>query len=124
MEEAHTMILLLHWLLNAIALLIVAHFVPGFEMKNLLYALLAVVVIGLLNATIGLFLKIITFPLSILTLGVFLLVINAIILLFASKILPGFEIHGFIPAFVGALALALISMFFHFIGRKMRTRSS
>ncbi len=117
------MMLLLHWFLNAVALVVVAHFVPGFEIKSLWYALLAVLVIGLLNATIGLLLKIITFPLSILTLGLFLLVINAIILLFASKILPGFEIHGFIPAFLGALALAVISMLFHLIGTKMRSHS-
>ncbi len=116
------MILLLHWLLNAVALLIVGRYIPGFEVQSLGYALLAVLVIGLLNATIGLFLKIITFPLSILTLGLFLLVINAIILLFASKIMPGFEIHGFMPALIGAIALALISMLFHFIGRRLKTQ--
>jgi putative membrane protein len=118
------MMLLLQWLLNALALLLVAHYVPGFEVKSLWYALLAVVVIALLNATIGLLLKIITFPLSILTLGLFLLVVNAIILLFASKILPGFEIHGFWPALVGAVALALISMVFHAIGRNFQGRAT
>ena len=68
--------LLLNWLLSALALLIVSHFVPGFHVSGLLPALIAAVVIGLLNATVGLFLKIITIPFSILTLGIFLLVIN------------------------------------------------
>jgi putative membrane protein len=70
----------LHWILSAIALLIVSHFVPGFIVRGLIPALIAAVVIGLLNATVGLLLKIITFPLSILTLGIFLLVINGLIL--------------------------------------------
>ena len=63
--------LLLHWILNALALLIVSHFVQGFEVSNLVSAFIAVVVIGLLNATLGLFLKIITLPLGILTFGLF-----------------------------------------------------
>ena len=58
--------LLLNWLLSALALLIVSHFVPGFHVNGLLPALIAAVVIGLLNATVGLLLKIVTFPLSIL----------------------------------------------------------
>jgi hypothetical protein len=68
--------LLLNWLLSALALLLVSRFVPGFHVNGLLPALIAAVVIGLLNATLGLFLKIITIPFSILTLGIFLLVIN------------------------------------------------
>ena len=62
--------LLLHWILNAVALLVVAHFVAGFEVKNFVSALIAVVVIGLFNATLGLFLKIITLPLGILSFGI------------------------------------------------------
>src|SRR6266403_2067068 len=60
--------LLLHWILNALALLVVSHFLQGFEVSNVVSAFIAVVVIGLLNATVGLFLKIITLPLGILTL--------------------------------------------------------
>ena len=63
--------LLLHWIMSAIALLIVSRLVPGFDVRGLGPALVAAVVIGLLNATVGLLLKIITFPLSILTLGLF-----------------------------------------------------
>ena len=68
--------LLVSWLLSAISLLIVAHFVPGFMVEGFVAALIAAIVIGLINATIGLFLKIVTIPLSIVTFGIFLLVIN------------------------------------------------
>jgi putative membrane protein len=102
--------LLLQWLLSAIALLIVSHLVPGFHVNGLLPALIAAVVIGLLNATVGLFLKIITIPLSILTLGIFLLVINGVMILLASAVVPGFHVSGFGPAFWGALVLALLGM--------------
>lgn len=102
--------LLLHWLLSALALLVVSHLVPGFHVNGLLPALIAAVVIGLLNATLGLFLKIITIPFSILTLGIFLLVINGAMILLASAVVPGFHVYGFGPAFWGALVLALLGM--------------
>jgi putative membrane protein len=108
--------LLLHWILNAVALLIVAHFVQGFDVSNVISALIAVVVIGLFNATLGLFLKIITLPLGILTFGIFFLVINAVILWFSSKFVPGFAVTTFKAAFLGALALAVLHLLFGFFG--------
>ena len=103
-------LLLFQWLLYAIALMIVSRIVPGFFVQGLWPALIASLVIGLLNATIGFFLKIVTFPLSILTLGVFLLVINALMILLASSIVRGFHVRGFVPAFWGAVVLALLGM--------------
>ena len=76
--------MLLHWVLNAVALLVVSHIVHGFVVSGLASAMIAVVVIGLLNATIGLLLKILTLPLAILTFGIFFLIVNAFILRFAS----------------------------------------
>jgi len=102
--------LLLHWILCAIALLIVSRIVPGFHVQGLGPAMIASLVIGLLNATVGFVLKIITLPLSILTLGVFLLVINAVMILLASSVVRGFYVRGFIPAFIGAIVLALLGM--------------
>jgi putative membrane protein len=102
--------LLLHWILSAIALILVSHLVPGFHVAGLVPALIAALVIGLLNATVGLFLKIITFPLSILTLGIFLLVINGVMILVASSVVPGFHVYGLGPAFWGAVVLALLGM--------------
>ena len=104
------MILLVQWFLYALALLIVSKIVPGFYVAGLWPALIAALVIGLLNATIGLFLKIITFPLSIFTLGIFLLVINGLMILLASSIVRGFNVRGFFPAFWGAVVLALLGM--------------
>ncbi len=102
--------LLIHWVLSAIALLIVSRLVPGFIVTGIVPALIAAVVIGLLNATFGLFLKIVTFPLSILTLGLFLLVINGLMILVASALVPGFRVYGLVPAFWGAVVLAILSM--------------
>lgn len=104
------MALLLHWLLSALALLLVSRIVPGFEVRGFGPALIASLVIGLLNATFGLILKILTFPISILTLGIFLLVINGLMILLASGIVPGFHVSGFAPAFWGAIVLALLGM--------------
>jgi putative membrane protein len=104
------MALLLQWLLYAIALMVVSRIVPGFHVAGLAPALIASLVIGLLNATLGLVLKIITFPISILTLGLFLLVINGLMILLASHIVPGFQVRGFGPAFWGAVVLALLGM--------------
>jgi putative membrane protein len=107
--------LLLHWVLSAIALLIVSRLVPGFVVRGIGPALIAAVVIGLLNATFGLLLKIITFPLTILTLGLFLLVINGLMIMVASAIVPGFKVYGMVPAFWGAVVLAILGMLFRYI---------
>lgn len=102
--------LLLQWILYAIALMIVSRIVPGFHVDGLWPALIASLVIGLLNATVGLVLKVLTFPISILTLGIFLLVINGLMILLASSIVRGFRVNGFVPAFLGAIVLAVLGM--------------
>ena len=102
--------LLLHWLLSALALLAVSNLVPGFHVRGLVPALVASLVIGFLNATLGLFLKIVTFPLTILTLGLFLLVVNGIMILLASSLVRGFHVDGMVPAFWGAVVLALLGV--------------
>jgi putative membrane protein len=102
--------LLVQWLLYAIALMVVSRLVSGFDVAGLWPAMVAALVIGLLNATLGFFLKIVTFPLSIITLGLFLLVINGLMILLASSIVRGFRVNGFVPAFWGAVVLALLGM--------------
>jgi len=102
--------LLFQWLLYAIALLLVSKIVPGFHVNGLGPALIASLIIGLLNATVGLVLKIITFPLSIITFGLFLLVINGLMILLASSVVRGFTVRGFLPAFGGAVVMALLGM--------------
>jgi putative membrane protein len=113
--------MLLQWILNAAALWIVSRYVSGFQIDDAKSALIAVVVIGLLNATFGLLLKIITLPLGILSFGIFFLVINALMLKFASNFVPGFHVLTFGAAFLGALALAILHMLFGFLTPKKRT---
>src|ERR1700683_5474439 len=102
--------MLLHWVVTALAVWITSRVVPGFYVNGASAALIAAVVIGLVNATIGLFLKIITFPLTILTLGLFWFVINAIMLELASAFVPGFHIRTVGDAFVGGIVLTLVNM--------------
>jgi putative membrane protein len=102
--------LIIHWALSALAIWIVSRIVPGFSVSGPMAALIAAVVIGFVNATLGLLLKIITFPLTIVTLGLFWLVINAIMIELASAIVPGFHVSSFGAAFWGAIVLALVNM--------------
>ena len=102
--------LFLKWILSALALLVVTYVVPGFRVVNLPSALVAVLVIGFLNMTLGLLLKAITLPFAILTFGLFFLVVNAIMLIIASKITPGLQIASFGAAFIGAVVLAVVHM--------------
>ncbi len=102
--------LLLKWLLGALALLAVTYIVPGFRVVSLPSALVAVLVIGFLNMTLGMILKVLTFPLAILTLGLVFLVINALMLMLASKIAPGLQIASFGAALIGAVVLAVVHM--------------
>lgn len=102
--------LVLHWVLSAIALIVASHLVPGFRVNGFAPALFAAVVIGLLNATLGFVLKIITFPITVVTLGLFLLVVNAFMIRLASAVVPGFRVYGWPPALWGAVVLALTGM--------------
>jgi putative membrane protein len=104
------MMLIIHWLLSALSLLLVAHLVPGFQVRGFGTALIAAVVIGLVNATLGFVLKILTLPLTIVTFGLFLLVINAVMLKLAAVLVPGFEVYGFLPALLGAIILSVTSL--------------
>ena len=102
--------LLINWFLSALSIVIVAHLIPGFHVRGFGTALIAAVVIGLVNATIGILVKLLTLPLTIVTFGLFLFVVNALMLLFASALVPGFVVAGFLPAFFGAVVLSIINM--------------
>jgi putative membrane protein len=112
--------LLIHWLLSAVCLLLVARLVPGIFISGLGTALIAALIIGLVNGTLGFLLKVITFPLTIVTFGIFWFVINALMLEFASVFVPGFVVRGFFPAFVGALILSLLNMIVRHLLRRER----
>jgi len=114
--------LLAHWFISAICLLVVARLVHGFYVRDLTSALIAALVIGLVNATLGMVLKVLTFPVTILTFGIFLLVINALMLRVAADFVPGFRVAGFWPALWGALALALLNMVVRWLSPKKSER--
>jgi putative membrane protein len=97
------------WALTAIAFMITAYVVPGFQVSGFLSALTAAAVFGLINALVRPLLVFLTFPITVVTLGAFLLVVNAICLLIASAMTPGFEIRGFWAAVLGWLVLSLVS---------------
>lgn len=111
MRTVDMMNVLINWVLSAVSLMIVAHVIRGFEVTGFVTALIAAIVIGLVNATVGLFLKIVTFPLTLVSLGVFWFIINALMLKLAAAFVPGFTIQGFVPAFFGAIVLSLVNLF-------------
>ena len=102
--------MLLNWVLSALAVWIVSRVVPGIYVSGPVAALIAALAIVFINATIGVVLKILTFPLTLVTLGLFWWVINALMLKFASALVPGFQVRGFFAAFVGAIVLSLVNM--------------
>jgi putative membrane protein len=106
--------LLINWVLNAIAFLItqriIDHFLPGqFRIRDFVTALIAALLLGLINSTVRPVLKILTFPLTILTLGLSSLAINVLCLMFVSWYVPGFQIGGIIPAIAGSIVLSIVS---------------
>jgi putative membrane protein len=99
---------LIYWLLSALALWLVAQIVPGIKLRGYGTALLATIVIAIVNVVVGWPLKFLTIPLTIITLGLFLLILNAFLLKLASIFVPGFTIQGFLPAFFGSIVLTIL----------------
>jgi len=101
--------LLLVWILNAVALLIVAYVLPGVTVSSFGSALIAALVLGLLNTLVKPLLVLLTLPVTIVTLGLFLLVLNALVFWFAGSILKGFQVSGFWWAMLGAIVYSVVS---------------
>ncbi|CAM5785685.1 phage holin family protein [Castellaniella caeni] len=101
--------LLLVWILNAVALLVVAYLLPGITVASFGSALIAALVLGLLNAIVKPLLVLLTLPLTVVTLGLFLLVLNALVFWFAGSILKGFQVDGFWWAVIGAIVYSIVS---------------
>ena len=114
--------MLLHWVLSALAIWIVSRLVPGFIVSGAASALIAALVIGLVNATVGIFVKLITFPLTVLTLGLFWFVINAAMIELASAFVPGFRIQSFASAFWGGIVLSIVNMLLKWLVMPSRER--
>ncbi len=95
--------------LNGLALLLVANFIPGITVVSFPIAILAAVVIAIVNAFVRPLLEILSLPITILTLGLFSLVINALMFGLAAWLTPGFNVAGFGPAFWGGLVFAVLA---------------
>lgn len=100
---------LLTWILTAVALILTAYIVPGISIASFKVAIVAAVVLGLVNAIVKPILFFFTLPLTILTLGLFIFVLNAIAFSLVAYFTPGFYINGFFPALFGSILLSIIS---------------
>lgn len=102
--------LLLRWLLLAAALLLVAHLYTGVQVASFGAAMIAALVLGLLNTLVRPLLVLLTLPVTLLTLGLFLFVINALMFWAAASVLDGFNVTGFGAALIGSLIYSLAGM--------------
>ena len=102
--------IVIRWLLLAAALLLVAHLYPGVQVANFTAAMIAALVLGLLNALLRPILVLLTLPVTVLTLGLFLFVINALMFYFAASLLDGFHVTGFVAALIGSLLYSLCGL--------------
>ena len=95
--------------LSALAIVVIALYLPGFAVNSLLTALIVAFALGVVNAVLKPILVLLTLPITIITLGLFTFVINAILILGVAYIVPGFSIEGFIPALLAVVARWLIN---------------
>ena len=101
---------LIRWLLLAAALLLVAHLYPGVVVKSFSSALIAALVLGLLNTLLRPILVLLTLPVTVISLGLFLFVINALMFWSAAHLLEGLAVESFFAALVGSLIYSLCGM--------------
>ncbi|MDW7675382.1 MAG: phage holin family protein [Bacillota bacterium] len=101
--------LLLRWGLNAISLLVIAHIIEGVTVEGFGSALVAVLVLGIVNALIRPIILLLTLPINIMTIGLFTFIINGLMLYMVASVVVGFSIDGFIPALIGTIILSVFS---------------
>jgi putative membrane protein len=104
--------IILDILLMGIIMLIAAYLVPGVQVDGFGTAIIAAILIALTNATIGFFLRVLTFPITILTLGLFSFVISVLMILLVDSIMDGFHTAGFWSAALLAIVLAIMKAIF------------
>lgn len=101
--------LILVWLLNALALFLVTYLVPGVHLADFSSALVAVLILGLVNTILRPLFILLTLPVTLLTLGLFIFVINAGLFMFVGDVLRGFQVDGFGAALLGSIAYSVVS---------------
>jgi putative membrane protein len=100
---------LLRLLLNGLAIIIAAWFVPGVRLAGLAPAIFAGILLGFVNALVRPILLLMTFPITLVTLGLFIFIVNAICFALTAALVPGFDLSGFLAAFFGALVVTIVS---------------
>ena len=101
--------ILLVWLVNTVALIAVAYLVPSISVANFTSALVAALILGLVNAVIRPVLILLTLPVTVLTLGLFILVINGLLFWFVGSFIEGFVVQGFWAGFIGSILFSIVS---------------
>lgn len=104
------MSLIVRWFINALALMLVAYLYSGVQVTGIVQALVAALVLGLVNAVIRPILILLTLPVTLLSLGLFIFVINAFLFWFVAEIVKGFTVSGFMGAFIGSLMYSVITI--------------
>jgi putative membrane protein len=107
------MTIIINWLLSGLAVFAASYLLPGVHVNDFTAALVAALIIGIFNAILKPILIILTLPITILTLGLFTFVIQALLIMLADKIVPGFSVEGFIWALVLSIVLTLINSIIH-----------
>jgi putative membrane protein len=101
---------LIHLVVTALLLLVVAHVVSGVQVEGMKSALIAALILGVVNALVRPLVVFLTIPITILTLGLSLLAINALMFLLTSKLVPGFRVEGCLSAFIGSLVFSVLNL--------------
>lgn len=96
-------------LINILAILLVAYYIPGISVDGFYTALIVAIILGLINVTIKPVLFVLTLPITILTLGLFTFVINAGLFWFVASFIEGFSVDGFLPALIGTILISIVS---------------
>ena len=102
--------ILLKWLIYALLIVFVSWIVPGIEVDNFISAMLVCIILALINTFIKPLIQLIALPVTVITLGLFSVVINALMLMLAGWIAPGFEVEGFLSALIGSILLSLFAL--------------
>ena len=104
------MTLIIRWFINALALMLVAYLYSGVKVDGIFAALIAALVLGLVNAIIRPLLVLFTLPVTILTLGLFIFIINAFLFWFVAEVVKGFTVTGFTAALIGSIMFSVVTL--------------
>ena len=102
--------MIIRWVVFALMIMLVGWLTPGLTIANFLTAMIAVIVIALINAFIKPVILMLTLPLNLVTLGLFTIVINALLFMFTAYIVPGVEVEGFLSALLASVLISVMSI--------------